>query len=165
MHWRWSIVGAHVSHRRVGAGTLWRLHRIQRDPADGAVECAIEIGNIGRSDRRHRTDSRDRDTDGRELSPQKRDQKPDSAMNWCIWWAGGGRQSRILFRGFRTCHRNSIELLNALTNGDVDLFAGFSGPYVNGATPSGRLFKIDPNIFTKNENLRTTPGAVVRVKP
>jgi len=77
----------------------------------------------------------------------------------------GIRQGSEAFFDTRLERAGRIDLRNALANGDVDLFGGFSGSYVNGATPNGRLFKFNPNIFTRNENLRTTSGAAVRVKP
>jgi hypothetical protein len=43
------------------------------------------------------------------------------------------------------------DLVTALRGGNVDLFGGFAG--------SGRLFEFNPNVFTRNESLRTR-GAV-----
>jgi hypothetical protein len=63
-----------------------------------------------------------------------------------------------LFRAGRT------DLREAMFDGKVDLFGGFAGKYVDGKLPYGRLFRFNLNIFTKAENLRTTPGAVIKVE-
>jgi hypothetical protein len=47
------------------------------------------------------------------------------------------------------------QMYSALRSGQVDLFGYFAG--------SDRLFQFNPNLFNRNANLRSTPGAAVLV--
>jgi hypothetical protein len=69
----------------------------------------------------------------------------------------GIRQGSYRFFETRLQRAGCVDMLNALQSGEVDLYGGFGG--------SGRLFQFDPNLFFRDANFSTTPGAATLVPP
>ncbi|RYH45204.1 MAG: hypothetical protein EON54_16790 [Alcaligenaceae bacterium] len=76
----------------------------------------------------------------------------------------GIRQGSFEFFNTRLQRGGRLDLQRELQSGNTDLFGGFSGRFVNGGFPDGKLYQFDPLLFATDVNFRTTPGAAIRLR-